>query len=156
MPPPPSNDAGTAGAELRIVDEEYTSGLMNAFGRQSQQDRVLGEMEAVKQLQCRMLERANAVVQLTSAPFAAPDDSSPTADTQIHRVVHSVVQRLGVGEGKPPANNPPPQVSALHDAAFEDMATHFAALDESMVHIADHLQGMQWHLDSLRQNLSGA
>ena len=156
-------ERSTAEAELRAVDREYAAGSMNAFGPPSQQERILSEMEAVGRLQGCMLERANAVVQLTDSPFDPADTDQGgggtkggvPSDTKIHRVVHSVVQRLGAGVDNHTDGGTPqhPQVSALHDGAFEDMTAHFAALEGSMGHITDNLQGMQWHLDSLRQLL---
>jgi hypothetical protein len=113
----PAVEMGTAEAELRAVDREYAAGAMNAFGPPTQQERILAEMESVGRLQGSMMERANAVVQLTNSPFdtANADQGTEKGDVPQH-----------------------PQVSALHDGAFEDMSAHFAALEGSMGLITEH------------------
>eukprot|EP01012_Entosiphon_sulcatum_P024964 TRINITY_DN3023_c0_g1_i1.p1 TRINITY_DN3023_c0_g1~~TRINITY_DN3023_c0_g1_i1.p1 ORF type:complete len:138 (-),score=47.07 TRINITY_DN3023_c0_g1_i1:157-570(-) len=90
--------------ELRVIDTEFASGAMNAFGSAADEDDVLKEMRRVTQLQSQIFRRCLDQLRQNSdeAPFLDPHDVDGSISRAFTKTrepgsasVYSQLQRLG-------------------------------------------------------------
>ena len=149
-------DINTVEAELRDIDDDFTSGRMNAFGTPATHEAIVKELRKISELELQVFIRTNSIIKATVGEdhglqkviFGSAPQSSSHADPQVQQQ-HQIASSSSAGQQDAATS----MMMGFTDKAFDEFSRHFRLMETAFNVVGDNLRHMSKHLATLNETV---